>query len=61
MPQGDDESATSRLLIVSNRLPVTIHNGTAADFAIERSSGRLATTLGTQPSPPARGGCRRGR
>jgi trehalose-6-phosphate synthase len=45
MPQCDDESATSRLLIVSNRLPVTIHNGAAADFTIERSSGWLATAL----------------
>ena len=45
MPQGDDESAPSRLWIVSNRLQVTIYNGAAADFTVERSSGRLATAL----------------
>ena len=45
MAQGDGPAATPRLLIVSNRLPVTIHQKNGGEFAIERSSGGLATAL----------------
>ena len=44
MAQRDGATATPRLLIVSNRLPVTIRQD-ADDFAVERSSGGLATAL----------------
>ena len=44
MAQRDGTTATPRLLIVSNRLPVTIRQD-ADDFAVERSSGGLATAL----------------
>lgn len=38
-------SSTSRLCIVSNRLPITIRSGADGDVLIERSSGGLATAL----------------
>jgi trehalose 6-phosphate synthase/phosphatase len=45
MPYGHGLSPTSRLLIVSNRLPVTIKSDSDGEFSIERSSGGLATAL----------------
>ena len=44
MAQSDGTAAASRLLIVSNRLPVTIHQD-GDEFTVERSSGGLATAL----------------
>ena len=44
MAQRDGTTATPRLLIVSNRLPVTIRQD-GDGFAVERSSGGLATAL----------------
>jgi trehalose 6-phosphate synthase/phosphatase len=45
MSNRNGDAATSRLLIVSNRLPVTIKSEENGDFTIERSSGGLATAL----------------
>jgi len=45
MPHGNDGAAPSRLLLVSNRLPVTIRNEAGADLEITRSTGGLATAL----------------
>ncbi|MGQ4808228.1 hypothetical protein NKDENANG_01604 [Candidatus Entotheonellaceae bacterium PAL068K] len=45
MPRGNGYSPPARLLIVSNRLPVTITTPTPAAVAIERSSGGLATAM----------------
>jgi trehalose-6-phosphate synthase len=45
MPQGTSNAETSKLCIISNRLPVTIRHSETGDFAIERSSGGLATAL----------------
>jgi len=45
MPQGTRNAETSKLCIISNRLPVTIHHSDTGDFALERSSGGLATAL----------------
>ena len=44
MAQSDGTTATPRLLIVSNRLPVTIHQE-GDEFNVARSSGGLATAL----------------
>ena len=44
MAQSDGTTAAPRLLIVSNRLPVTIHQD-GDEFTVERSSGGLATAL----------------
>jgi trehalose 6-phosphate synthase/phosphatase len=44
MAPGDGTTAAPRLLIVSNRLPVTIRQDDN-DYTIERSSGGLATAL----------------
>ena len=45
MPYRHGLSPTSRLLIVSNRLPVTINSNADGDICVERSSGGLATAL----------------
>jgi trehalose 6-phosphate synthase/phosphatase len=45
MPYGNGHSPTSRLFIVSNRLPVTIRTTPEGEICIERSSGGLATAL----------------
>ena len=45
MPQGTRDAGTSKLCIISNRLPVTIRHAETGDLAIERSSGGLATAL----------------
>jgi trehalose 6-phosphate synthase/phosphatase len=44
MAQSDGTTTAPRLLIVSNRLPVTIHQD-GDEFTVERSSGGLATAL----------------
>jgi trehalose 6-phosphate synthase/phosphatase len=45
MTLGASNVSTSRLCIVSNRLPITIRRGVDGDMSIERSSGGLATAL----------------
>ncbi len=45
MPQGAGNAETSKLCIISNRLPITIRHREAGEFTIERSSGGLATSL----------------
>jgi trehalose 6-phosphate synthase/phosphatase len=45
MAQDAETSSASRLIIVSNRLPVTIRQGDEGDIAITRSAGGLATAL----------------
>jgi trehalose 6-phosphate synthase/phosphatase len=45
MPNGNGLSPATRLIIVSNRLPVTIRSEPGGELTIERSSGGLATAL----------------
>ena len=45
MALGTGNAATSKLCIVSNRLPVTIHCTAEGEMSTERSSGGLATAL----------------
>ena len=45
MPSVNGHSPSSRLLIVSNRLPITITNNSDGELSFERSSGGLATAL----------------
>lgn len=45
MSDGNGSAVSSRLLIVSNRLPVTIRTDADGNYRIERSSGGLATAL----------------
>ena len=45
MSLSNGNTASARLLIVSNRLPVTIRHVSDGLFSIERSSGGLATAL----------------
>ncbi len=45
MSQGAGNVESSKLCIVSNRLPVTIRQSEAGDLSSERSSGGLATAL----------------
>jgi trehalose 6-phosphate synthase/phosphatase len=45
MPQDAGNAETSKLCIVSNRLPITIRHNEAGELVIERSSGGLATAL----------------
>jgi trehalose 6-phosphate synthase/phosphatase len=45
MLYGNGSSPSTRLLIVSNRLPVTIRHETDDTLSVERSSGGLATAL----------------
>jgi trehalose-6-phosphate synthase len=45
MLHGNDEGAPARLLLVSNRLPVTLRHEAGADVAVTRSAGGLATAL----------------
>ena len=44
MAQADGTATAPRLLIVSNRLPVTVHQD-GDEFTVQRSSGGLATAL----------------
>ena len=45
MPHGNDGATPSRLLLVSNRLPVTLDHEAGADPTLARSAGGLATAL----------------
>ncbi|PON18693.1 trehalose-phosphatase [Candidatus Entotheonella serta] len=45
MPQGAGNAKTSKLCIISNRLPITIRHHEMGELAIERSSGGLAAAL----------------
>jgi trehalose 6-phosphate synthase/phosphatase len=45
MPHATDEGAPARLLLVSNRLPVTLRHEAGGDVAVTRSAGGLATAL----------------
>lgn len=45
MPDGNGHSPPSRLLIISNRLPVTISTTQDGEIRIERSSGGLVSAL----------------
>ncbi len=45
MPQGLGNAETSKLCIISNRLPITVRHSETGELAIERSSGGLATAL----------------
>lgn len=45
MPQGTRNAETSKLCIISNRLPIAIRQSEAGDVVIERSAGGLATAL----------------
>ena len=45
MPTGNGHSPSSRLVIVSNRLPITIKSESDGEISITRSTGGLATAL----------------
>ena len=45
MAHDHNTTSPSRLLIVSNRLPVTLKSNLQGDLSSERSSGGLATAL----------------
>ncbi len=45
MPTGNGHSPSSRLIIVSNRLPITIKSDSDGEISITRSTGGLATAL----------------
>ena len=45
MPHEHNGATLSRLLLVSNRLPVTIHHEAGTDPTLARSAGGLATAL----------------
>ena len=45
MPHAKNGVPPSRLLLVSNRLPVTLHHEAGADPTLARSAGGLATAL----------------
>ena len=45
MPYSNGNTPSTRVLIVSNRLPVTIRHSAEGGFSVERSSGGLATAL----------------
>ena len=45
MPHAHTGVTPARLLLVSNRLPVTMHHEAGADPTLARSAGGLATAL----------------
>ena len=60
MPTGNGHSPSSRLVIVSNRLPITIKSESDGEISITRSTGGLATAL-AQTHTEAQSLCARSR